>query len=68
MVIKKARYTVLLVVGVEKGLAIIRALESRGDPGEFPVLLLCNSKSIWLLDDGAMSIMKASNFTMRDNL
>ena len=68
LVITKARQTVLLAVGGEKGQVLLRALESGFDPAVLPVQLLMNKQSIWIVDSDAAFSLKTLEYMQLNNL
>ena len=58
LVIQRARCTVLLVVGAEKGQILLDAFQKTSNPIDYPVQLLMNKNSIWLLDQAAANKLK----------
>ena len=58
LVIQRAGCTVLLAVGSEKGQILLDALQKTSNPIDYPVQLLLNKNSIWLLDQAAANKLK----------
>jgi 6-phosphogluconolactonase len=58
LLISKARKTILLAAGVERGIVLLKALQSDHNPSEFPVQLLMKGNSNWPIDSAAFEVIR----------